>query len=275
MSNLWPKFTKENPCPACSHGDWSCRAGDKKFICMRVESPHPSADGGFYHEYGGDRGVVRPLPMRKVAEKAEIKRSWDVLNKEFQYLCGEGFLANDIGVSVDSLISLGCGWGGGYSSYTFAMRDGDNNIIGIQLRGESKKCITGSRLGLFIPQIEPQKICFVCEGASDCAALLTMGFFAIGRASCTHGADMLKIALKRLSIYQVVIVSDNDDLKSHGKRPGIEGAKKLKKELGLKSVIYMPPHGIKDVRELLQKLGAKVTRQTILDSIDQKTWSKI
>jgi hypothetical protein len=245
---------------------------------MRVESSHPSKDGGYYHEYGGDRGVIRRLPARSFKLKSEPIVDWGILNHEFQSICGSkgvATLADDIKVSYGSLILLGCGCSSNHTSFTFPMRDGDNNIIGIQLRGESKKCIAGSRLGLFIPQIEPQKVAYLCEGASDTAALLTMGFFAIGRASCTHGADMLKVALKRLQIHRVVIVGDNDGLKTTGKRPGIEGAKKLKKELGLMSVLYMPPNPLKDVREMLQKCGVDAARQIIADSVSQKIWTKV
>jgi phage/plasmid primase-like uncharacterized protein len=161
------------------------------------------------------------------------------------------------------------------------MRDGDNKIIGIHLRCDdgSKKAITGSRNGLFIPQVEPQKVAYVCEGASNTAALLTMGFYAIGRPSCNSGGEMLKVALKRLGVSRIVVCADNDTIKTapDGRtfRPGQDGAKKLKKELGLMSVIFTTPNPLKDVRQMLQKLGVESARDYITQSVAMKIWTKI
>jgi hypothetical protein len=160
------------------------------------------------------------------------------------------------------------------------MRDGDNKIIGIHLRADdgSKKAVTGSRNGLFIPQIKPEKVAYLPEGASNTAALLTMGFYAIGRPSCNSGGEMLKVALKRLGVTRIVIVADNDCLKTapDGRtfRPGQDGAKKLKKELGLMSVIFTPPNPLKDVRDLLKNLGIESARNYITNSVSQKIWTK-
>ena len=79
---------------------------------------------------------------------------------------------------------------------------------------------------------------------------------------------MVKEHLKKSKIFKVVIVADNDSIKN-GKRAGIEGAKKLQKDIGLSSVIWMPPSPIKDVREFVRKGG---TRQLIESDINSKTW---
>jgi hypothetical protein len=207
-------------------------------------------------------------------------------------------LAHDLGVDCDSLIDLEVGWNKPDKAWAIPMRDGDNKIIGIHLRSGdgSKKAVTGSRNGLFIPQIEPQSPAYICEGASNTASLLTMGFYAIGRPSCNSGGEMLKVALKRLGVSRIVVVADNDEIKyppccfckgdgcedcewtgknkSKGFYPGQDGAKKLKKELGLSSVIFTPPNPIKDVRQLLQKLGVESARNYITSSVSQKIWTK-
>lgn len=240
---------------------------------MRVESNFPSADGGWYHDIGDTPRPyippVRSAPVRNLdfaimIKRFEIQSPWN----------GDG-LSIELGVSPESLVWLGFVWAKQFQAWAIPMRDGDNKIIGIQLRGETKKCITGSHLGLFIPQTGAKKPCYICEGASDCAALLTMGFFAIGRPSCNTGADMLRVALKRLEIHRIVIVADADEIKPTGKRPGYEGALKLKKDLGLPSVIYCPPNPLKDVRKLLQKVGAESAKAMIENSILSKIWTQV
>jgi hypothetical protein len=280
MSALWPKVTKEHPCKICGHGDWLCRYGDKAQICMRVESPKPSRDGGWYHFYDSK---IKPkvMPKRFVPPKVKV---------DFEKIYSDGLkttkscygLSGELGVSEESLLSLGAVSSiQGIPTWAFPMRDGDNKIIGIHLRYDdgSKKCVTGSQGGLFIPQVEPQKLAYICEGASSCAALLTMGFYAIGRFNCNSGADMLKIALKRLGVTRIVIVADNDTLKTapNGKmfRPGQDGASRLKKELGLMSVIFTCPNPVKDVRQLLQKLGVEDAKSYIENSIKMKIWTRV
>lgn len=247
--------------------------GEKKYICMRIQSEHSAKDGGFYHEYGGKKPTyIAPKRMVK-----NFQFNPDVL---VQRKSQSERLAESLGVSVDSVKSLwayrmtdGDGW-------LLPMRDGSNEIIGLHYRWDdgTKTAKTGSQNGLFIPQIEPQKTAYICEGASNTAALLTMSFYAIGRPSCNSGGEMLKVALKRLGVRNIVIVADNDCLKSapDGRtfRPGQDGARKLKKELGLMSVIFTTPNPIKDVRQLLNKVGIETARAMINSSVTQKIWTR-
>ena len=154
------------------------------------------------------------------------------------------------------------------------MKNGAGNIVGIRLRKADgfKWAVTGSRQGIFIPNSDPQKIAYLPEGPTDTAAMLTMGLFAIGRPSCNSGNEYIKEALKRLHISRVVVVADNDEIKAGNRRPGLEGAIKLKRFLGLPSVIWMPPSPIKDVREFLGKGG---TKQMIESEIKNKVWSRL
>ncbi len=279
MSSIWKHFTKESPCPACSRFDWTCRAGDRAFVCMRVDSQFPSKDGGWFHFYNDE-----PLNSGRPKIEVEVKRIKKEVDFE-NYLSGKTFnidgidlLAASLGVSIQSLQDLHC-FRNGKPEWAIPMRDGSNKIIGIQLRSDdgTKKCVTGSRGGLFIPQCETQKIAYICEGASSAAALLTMGFFAIGRFNCNSGGDMLKVCLSRLKINRVVVVADNDSLKSANDktfRPGQDGARKLKKELGLSSCIFTCPNPVKDVRGLLLRLGVESARNYIKSSIENKVWTK-
>ena len=64
----------------------------------------------------------------------------------------------------------------------------------------------------------------VCEGGSDAVAALDMGYWTIGRFSCTHGARLLKKLLRERRPAAVVIVGDADG-------PGQRGAEILATDL--------------------------------------------
>ena len=97
-----------------------------------------------------------------------------------------------------------------------------------------------------------------CEGPTDTAAALDLGFAAVGRASCGTGGPMLsKLARGR----DVVIVGDDD-------APGRRGAEALGAVLvlGCTSVcIVYPPEGVKDLR---QWKAAGLTGQELQAAID-------
>lgn len=277
MSSLWPKSSKERPCIICEGTDWCCRFGDRRMLCMRVSSNHPAQDGGFYHEYSRAKpvyvGPSRPAPRR-------INPKW--VSQKFN--CDEiDNLAIELGVSVESLKALDAAWSPQDKAWVFPMKNGGGEVVGFRTRTPSgeKKAITGSQGGLFIPNadIEIQDVAYLPEGPTDTAAMLTMGFYTIGRPSCNSGTEQLRILLKRLKIYRVVIVSDNDEEKTRPNgakwRPGLEGAKKLKKDLGLMSVLWMPPNPLKDPRELLRRIGIDGARNIINDSVKSKVWTRI
>jgi DNA primase len=97
----------------------------------------------------------------------------------------------------------------------------------------------------------------VCEGPTDCAALLTLGYDVIARASCTEGAAMLKELLK-LDRKDIIIMGDADEPKIQADgtvlRPGQDGAKRLALDLqrAARSVRVVFPHDGKDIREWLR-----------------------
>lgn len=270
MSNLWPKFSKERPCPACGRFDWTCRAGDRAFICMRVASDRPAKDGGYYHWYDSAKPILPP-PRLKIPPKPTVNPN-SVSGVEFNL----DKLAGDLGVSEMSLKALGVVWSNQYHAWLFPMRNGGNELVGWNRRFENgeKKIVAGMKGGLYIPQTEPQPTLFICEGGSDTAALFDMGLFGIGRFNVSSGAADLKKFLSTNKIYRAVIIADNDGIKKYNAgtgRPGIEGALRLKKELGVASVIWMPPSPCKDVREFKKRGG---TASLILNDVSKKVWSK-
>lgn len=271
MSLLWPRFTKENPCPACKHWDWTCRSGEKMFICMRVQSPMPHKSGGWYHRYECDN--YRSLPPRRHIPRRCIDAERLLPKIASQDVSLES-LAESLGVEVSALCSLQVVWSNVYGAWAVPMKDGNGTIVGIHLRKSSgeKLAVKGSRNGLFLPEASPQRIAFIPEGMSNTAALISMGFYAVGRPSCNTGAEMLRSAFNRLGIHQVVVVADNDALKLNGSRPGIEGAKQIQKQLGMKSTILVPPSPLKDIRQMVNKVGLATARAIIESDLKSKTW---
>jgi len=246
--------------------------------CMRVESLHPCPSGGFYHFYETAVKSNYLKPVAKEAPKAidagKIMTEWRNRTSSLQY----ADLALSLGVLTSSVISIGAAWSPKFNAWAFPMKDGSGETIGIRLRNETgfKWAVTGSRQGIFIPEpdVKPERCAYLPEGPTDTMALLSMGLYAIGRPTCLTGGEHIKAALARLRISQVVVVADNDEMKTLGPRegrPGIEGAIKLKKDLGLTSVIWHPSGRIKDAREFYQRGGSRLV---IESQIKNRVWNK-
>jgi hypothetical protein len=245
-------------------------------LCQRIASDHPSPKSGWYHFYEQNMKVSDFAPKAKEAPKG-----FDVFGmmKEFHRWTNNfqiQMFADALGVLPQSLVALGCAWSKLHNAWAFPMSGGHGELIGIRLRNNEgfKWAVSGSRQGLFAPNgsVPPQPIAFLPEGPTDTAALLSLGFYAIGRPTCNSGNDLLKIALKQLGIFKVVIVADNDALvvnRNREWRPGVIGAEKLAQELGLRHCIWIPP--TKDARSFLQKGG---TRAMIESDLKNKTWNK-
>ena len=267
MSKIWPHFSAEFPCPACGDiGTWTCRYGNDWYVCMRSESDRPNRDGGWLHKFGDT--VVKPVKQWK---PAPIKR--DITKLTFTSSALPVIeLSEKIGVTYGSLKALGVVWSEEYQATMWPMSDGDGNIIGYNRRfaDGSKKVLPGTNAGLYVPSgVNVDTCCYIVEGGSDTAATLSLGLYGVGRFNCVSGANFLKSLLKRLHVRRIVIVADNDETKEDGRNPGIDGAKKLKRELPIQSVIWIPPSPIKDMREFLQKGG---TKQMIESRINQDVW---
>lgn len=195
------------------------------------------------------------------------RRNFDCLVAKFQQAADPSRLAQfarELGVSVESLRRLGIGYALGRRSWAFPMRSPTGDIVGIRLRGidGSKRSIRGSRQGLFIPEgLRPGGLLLVCEGPTDTAAALTLGFEAIGRPSCSGGGDMVIELVWKQKPATVVVIADND-------KPGREGAGRVAERLAYWSsnVRQVIPNEAKDLREWVQR---GVTRETVLKACEQ------
>lgn len=174
-------------------------------------------------------------------------------------------LSAQLGVSSESLIRLGVGFGD--ETYTIPMKDAGGNIIGIRRRlpNGKKLCLRGSRSGLFYPEEKSSnQTVLICEGESDTAAALTLGFSAVGRPGCSQCLAMLCDWCDQHRISEAIIVADNDP-----NGIGQKGAKELLKEVVnvvIMAKIIIPPAPFKDLRDWL-KGGA--TREDIITAVNQ------
>jgi hypothetical protein len=258
----WIRVTKSNPCSVCEHPDWCC-IGERWVNCMRVQSRKPCVNGGWLHPVNSQ---TRPLeylkqqpPQPSIDAMAMMKdfssKTWPNMQEAF---------AKSLGVSVASLVAVGCAWAVGYGAWAFPMWDSRDNMIGIRLRSTNGKkwSITGSRQGIFIPMSATQETVWLVEGPTDVAAGLTLGLFCLGRPSCLGGNELISEIIKGLGCRRAIVVSDNDG-------PGVNGALKLSKELPILNCIFVPP--AKDIRQFVNLGGTRAIVDSIVNGM---VWQK-
>jgi phage/plasmid primase-like uncharacterized protein len=152
----------------------------------------------------------------------------------------------------------------------FPMYDGTGEICGIRTRNRdgTKRAVTGSRAGVFLPAYhDPEAKPVICEGPTDAAAALALGFYPIGRPSCSGCERHVVYTCRRLGIKKVTLCADDDG-------PGIAGAKKLGDVLQAAkiSVCMVTPCGHKDLRDWF-KAGA--TRAMVDAQWSQAKWRDV
>lgn len=270
------RVSKAHPCPICKASDW-CLVGDKFILCMRVHSSHAKVlnggETGWLHPVDG----AQPRPVRQAEKPRPVINSRDILDRwskcDRTWTLDEA--ADSLGVSTHALVALQCIPSPYYKAFAFPMRSGDNGIVGIRLRSmDGKKWAEpGSNAGLFIPQTPVPNTVFIVEGPTDSAALMSIGFFAIGRPSCSGGVDHLKEWFKRHPNKRCVVVADVDldKLRNDGSidNPGIRGAKTLIEHLSVPTAMLTLP--AKDSREFVVAGGTPALLNSILN---QLVWKK-
>ncbi len=272
----WLRVSKQQPCPVCHKGDWCTVTADGVLACcMRVQSDRRAKNCGFIHKLSESTGWNRQLPPpqdRKLlldcaAYHAALRRRWD-------WRWNDG-LAMDLGVDPDALELLQPAYDAANGAFAFPMRDGAGGVVGIRLRSREgrKWAVRGSREGLFyspalVPGSEPLVI---CEGPTDTAAALTLGLQAVGRPSCSGGAEALAALCKRLAVRRVVMLADCDapHRRPDGSvwYPGRDGAVTMARALRRAWQMVLPP--AKDLRAWLHR-GA--TREQFDALAASATW---
>lgn len=204
--------TKEQ-CPVCRRIGWCMVARDgTAAICRRVQSNRVvgKLPNNYYHRL--DRPLP-PAPMERERPPSPVDWSAMVVGYERSLSYGDP-LPHQLGVSRESLKRLRYGWSDGHQAWTFPMCDGKGQTIGFRIRTASGKklAISGSRNGLFIPsELDERLPMTVCEGPTDCAALLDAGMAAIGRPCNTAGNDMLLEYATNAGVRSAVLILDRDE----------------------------------------------------------------
>ena len=119
------------------------------------------------------------------------------------------------------------GWSTAYRAWSFPMSDPAQHVVGIRLRRPdgTKLSVPGGKEGLFIPVGQPTGPAgarlLICEGVTDTAALLDLGFPAVvGRPSCSGGVALIVALVQERRPAEVVLMADADE-------PGVRGANNL------------------------------------------------
>lgn len=217
---------------------------------MRVSagSLRGTRNGGFLHllrSDGPSRSSVAP-GSRRVRIPSATPRRDDLPALAAAYAAAVtpsmlDWLAGHLGVTAASLVRLGVGWaydaGRRFANgpvvfdagdvlriapaavtWSFPARDAAGAVVGIwrRLPDGDKRSVWGSRDGLFQPErpAEPPAQfagrLFVAEGASDTAALLSLGFDAVGRTGCAGSHRHLTTLVANRRPPELVVVSDVD-----------------------------------------------------------------
>lgn len=226
----WIRVSRDRPCPICQKPDW-CSVSENGSVacCMRVESEKEvkGDSGGWIHTINPDL-VTR---VRNVFRRAKPKPSaqypsdhWHKIQASFDMQWSFAGRAEQLGISRESLRRLMAGLHD--KALAFPMWDGRGKMIGIRLKAyNGQRCVRGSQNGIFWPigvSSTGTGLLCIAEGPTDTAALLDLGFDAIGRPNCCSGTDHIKRFLKVKR--PVVIVADGD-------KPGIDGAKRLAQKI--------------------------------------------
>ena len=249
------RVNRESPCPVCGKHDWCLVATDKCVaICARVQSALPKGEAGWLHKLTDNWERSAWRPVQRPATKPTI--DWLDLCNQYQRACRLGslaWLANELGVGMDSLKRLRVGWNDQRRAFSFPMRDVDGKPCGIRYRSYSgaKFSETHSREGLFFQPTDllPDYLVIV-EGASDAAATMDLGFLSvIGRANCRGNVEQIENLCRRLKPRSVVIIPDADFV-------GLQGANQLRLRIerqliSVKALVL--PSGIMDVRACVQE----------------------
>ena len=266
MESEWRRVTTSRRCPVCGKPDWCLVAQDNTAaICPRTPAEKYIDGSGYLHVLIETEAPLNPQkkPPAQLPEHNTIMSMLDAKYRQSLGANGLVALTRDLGVTEESLKKLGIGWSETKGAFSFPMLRKGNRVLGIRFRcmNGKKFAAKGSKQGLFIPKTYVQnKGVVICEGPTDTAAMIDLGFNAIGRPSCNAGNRLIGELVRGLP---VVIVADNDKVGKDGavKLRGYLGRMNTNKRVG---VIDCGDH--KDAREWLQS-GA--TRQGVLHAIER------
>lgn len=265
----WLRVSKRSPCPICLKPDWCMVTRDgAAAICPRVAdgAKRLLGEAGYLHVLREDMPRPRPRAMiRRQYEQTEPLVDFGALSMAYCDGAGDKQLADharQLGVTDLSLHRMGAGIVQP-QTWSFPMSTPDGKIVGIRIRHEDGKkwAVRGSKAALFIPTgMRGEDTLIVCEGPTDTAAMLDLGYDVIGRPSCRGCHDYVATMGKGRN---VVIVADEDG-------PGRDGADALAKAIRwkCKTVKIIEPNGRKDAREWCKRT---TTNRAVVDLVIHET----
>lgn len=252
------RVSRRHPCPICGKDSWCLVDPDRGLaLCPRTEGGRKIGSAGWLHSLdGAPSPIIKFDGTRKHEEPPEMAEAGQ-MQARFQRQGAPrlGLLAMSLGLSLRSLERLGAGWNG--SAWTFPMRNSRGEIVGFRTRLENgrKLAIKGSRSGLFIPSGVRRTaggVVWVVEGPTDCAAMLDLGFDAIGRPACRGSEQEIR---RWTTGMDVVVVADRDE-----SGVGEAGARDLIRTLrgsAQRVRMILPPFGMKDARMSINHGGSR------------------
>jgi hypothetical protein len=219
---------------------------------------------GYAARFGNRRRVINfdgpsaPRPDLEVEPHVDSERLEQILRCSRRHTRRHvGRLADSLNLPAQYLDDLEVGYLDG--RWVFPERNDRFQLVGIVYRSPdgSKVCEPGSVRGLVLARsgsIRPD-IVYVAEGATDTAALHSVGMAAIGRPAA-HASAAVRLWLSRrlrlLGNPEVVVVGDRD-ADRQGKATGRDGARALaeflSEVLGYSVPFALPAERFKDARE--------------------------
>ena len=265
--NKWHRVTTAHPCKICGKGDWCGYNDEGAVCCMRIASQKPARNGGWIHATTepirhATRQPAQPAPKYD-APDFNAEKWWVTVRRVANWDKMQAW-ADKLGLPIDVLdVMGGCHLG---DMLAFPMHDGYGNVCGIRTRNPdgSKRSVTGSRAGLFLPTLDNEGDPVICEGPTDAAAAFALGFYPIGRPSCSGSERHVVDTCRRLGIDKATICADSDG-------PGIAGARKLADVLNAAriQVRMVTAGGHKDLRDWFK---SGVTPEIVNAAWEQAEW---
>lgn len=265
--STWHRVNRAHPCPICRKADWCGYDSTGATCCMRVPSDRQAGNGGWIHGGGAETRANAPVARRMPDAYEDPGFDAATWWRAARHVARPHKLtawAARLGLPVMSIDFMGaCHLGG---VLAFPMHDGHGNVCGIRTRLPSgeKRAVTGSRAGVFVATLQTEDDVMICEGPTDAAAAMALGFEPIGRPSCAGQERHVVDTLRRWGRDRATICADADG-------PGIAGATRLADVLRAAriAVRLVAPVGHKDLRDWW-RAGAR--RETVDAAWSQAAW---
>ena len=269
MESEWNRVSCKSPCKICGKPDWCLLSSDRTAaICPRTPSEKYIDGSGYLHILDKSSNAYQLRKTRTTRSRLpEHNGVMELLMQGYTKEATDKVVedaSSEFRVSTDTLRALGLGWSVTKNALAFPMKRSGNRFLGIRFRAKSgsKFAAKGSKQGLFIPNTFHRKQGIViCEGPTDTASMLDLGFNAVGRPSCNSGSMLIAELAQNLP---VAILVDNDQAGRDGASKLADHLKKNRPKSSTGAIKMIECGGYKDAREWKDS-GA--TREDILKEI--------